>query len=69
MAQVKLADHQGAEEECTATKRYGPKGVCETLMETLSKEDFLSLLCLCLQSQKAYDVLLVFLEILQQILF
>lgn len=37
MAQVKLAEHQGAEEEGTATKRYGPKGVCEMLAKTLFK--------------------------------
>lgn len=40
MAQVKLAEHQGAEEEGTATKRYGPKGVCETLTKTLFKGNF-----------------------------
>lgn len=69
MAQVKLAEHQGVDEEGTATKRYGPKGVCEILMKTLSKEAFLSLPCTCMQSQKEYDILFIFLEIPQQILF
>lgn len=69
MAQVKLAQHQGVDEEGTTTKRYSPKGVCEILMNTLSKEAFLSLPRTCLQSQKEYDVLFIFLEIPQQILF
>lgn len=69
MAQVKLEKHQGVDEEGITTKRYGPKGVREILMQTLSKEAFLSLPCTCLQLQKDYDVLFIFLEISQQILF
>jgi len=60
MAQVKLAEHQGVDEEGTTTKRYGPKGVCQILMKTLSKEALLSLPCTCLQSQKEYDLLVFF---------
>lgn len=48
MAQVKLAEHQGVDAEGTATKRYGPKGACEIVLETLSKEAFLNLPCACL---------------------
>lgn len=57
MAQVKLEKHQGVDEEGTTTKRYGPEGVHEVLMQTLSKEAFLSLPCTCLQLQKEYDIL------------
>lgn len=60
MAQVKLAGHEGVDEEGTTTKRYGPKGVCEILMKTLSKEAFLSLPCICLQSQKECVILFIF---------
>lgn len=68
MAQVKLAEHQGADEEGTATERYGPKGGCETLLKTLSREALLSLPHTCLKPYEDDDILFLFLEISHQIL-